>query len=344
MRNDFSFRVARHPPRISARLELSVRVRRECVFSRSVVKFGIMVERNELKAFRAGLMRKILSWTTATELLDIQLAIADEIKSVETFGGQQTDELRWHAHLLRCCADALVWQTLHRHTIRQLAKNQGSRPNLSAPGAAFDLTLSRAREATNAGAPVLIADLTNCLRIGDLVIPIDPEVPLLHECKLSERADRFAFQGRRGRQLSRMKGTLEYLATGRAKLHAEESTRIAVEIKVYSEHNWPVVNDICSAASERGIASALLSDSELIYATTDTEKAVFPDEYKDGKFRPSHAIVACHLVPIEEASCAVAPPLNWDLPSEMRIALQEGDLVLYHIRVLCGGSERDTCR
>jgi hypothetical protein len=289
-----------------------------------------MVQRDELKKFRAELMRKVLNWSTAAELLDLQLVAAAEIKSAEACVGDK-DDLRWHVHLLRCCADALAWQTLHPHTIRQLAKNQAAHPSITEQGAAFDFTISKAADAANAGVPVLIADLTNCLRIGDLVLPVDPELPRLEECKLSERPDQFAFQGRRGRQLSRMNGTLEYLATGRAKLHGEQATRMAVEVNVRSEYNWAVVNDVCSAALLSNIGSAMLSDSELIYATTETEASVFPDEIRDHRFLPPHAVVACHLVPIEEAWCEVPPPLNWDLLPELRIALQEGDLILYHI-------------
>jgi hypothetical protein len=164
------------------------------------------------------------------------------------------------------------------------------------------------------------------LKISDLVFPIDPERPLLHECKLSERPGPFAFQGRRGRQLSRMKGTSEYLTTGRAKLQGEVQTRVAIEIAVKPEYNWSVVNDVCSTALKTTIGSVVLSDGELIYATTQTKE--LPEI---GTFRPSHAVVGRHLTPIEEASCRVPPPLNWDLPSAIRIALQEGDLFLYHI-------------
>src|SRR6185312_15874807 len=105
------------------------------------------------------------------------------------------DDIDWHIHLLRCCGDSLVWRLLHPHAIRQLSKNQPRRPTLANQGTAFDWTLAKAREVAEAGRPVLVADLTHCIRIGDLVVATDPERPELVECKLSTRPERFALQG-----------------------------------------------------------------------------------------------------------------------------------------------------
>jgi hypothetical protein len=296
-----------------------------------------------LKQRRSELMRRTVTPLSPIGLLEIQLDLAAEIRRSEDSMSAGNVNLRWHIHLLRCCGDCLAWKFLHPHAIRQVSKQQPAKPSLTNQGTAFDFTLEKARELAEAGHPVLIADLTHCLRIGDLVLATDSERPELIECKMTGRPERFELQGRRGRQISRMRSTTEYLRSGRARIYGEELTRQVIEINVAPEFNWSTVAQVCANANTSRQASTMLSSGELIYATTEDDEIV-PNEIREGLFTPRYSVVASHFVPIEEAWSIVPPPLSWDIPPDMRIALQEGDLMLFHIfdpHVVVGYSNSD---
>src|SRR5450759_3116425 len=127
-----------------------------------------------------------------------------------------------------------------------------------------------------------------------------------------------------------MRGTIEYLRTGRARVYGEELTRQVVEIDIGAEFNWSIVGEVCSNAQTSGNASAMLSNGELIFATTEEDSTFIPKEIREGAFPPRYSVIGSHFVPIEEAWSSVPPPLNWAIPIDTRIALQEGDVMLCH--------------
>ena len=287
----------------------------------------------ELKHRRRRFVERLEAIASPLDLLEFQQALADELKECERARKKDRDDdcTWWHMHLLRCLGDTLAWRLLHSHTIRQLAKNTGHPPYLTDQGDAFDHTLEVATDIAKEGRPVLIADLTHCLRIGDLVVPTDPEEPELIECKRSGRAKAFSLQGRRGRQIARMEKTLEYLKNGYGKVFGEDKNQMAVTIDAEVRYNWPIVNELCLIALADGYASKAISASELIYVSRDTEEFVPPPEITEGQFRPKKCFVAVHLVTVEKAWSSVPPPLNWNVDQEVRLALLEGDLMLVHL-------------
>lgn len=286
----------------------------------------------ELRQHRAELVRDLHSIDSADSLLQFQLRLADSIRITERARlANDNEDLSWHLHLLRVIGDSLAWKYLHPHVIRQLAKNPGRHPHIESQGKAFAFTLEATSRLAQEGMPVLISDLTHCLRIADIVIAADPEVPSLIECKSSGAGPVNRLRGRARRQYSRMKGTLDYLRTGRAKIFGEVQERVVVEVRVKSEHNWAIVDAVTTEALRSGVGSMLVSPNEFIFAYRDTGEVIIPNEIRETTFDPSGMMVAAHTRPIEEAWSSVPPPLAWKINGEARVALFEGDVTIVHL-------------
>ena len=133
-------------------------------------------------------------------MFDFQLRLAQAIRSAEpvAFRDRASRE-RDHLRRLRLLGDGLAWRLLHPYTIRRLTKNQGGAQAVSTQ-AGFDATLQLAEQEAAKGRPVLVCDLTNCLRVGDVLLCSDPEQPVILE---SGGHSRFKNKGRKGRQARR---------------------------------------------------------------------------------------------------------------------------------------------
>jgi len=267
-----------------------------------------------------------------TDLLAFQLALIEGITKCEQVLAQSpNDEIADHLFLLRLFGDALAWRYLHSHTIRQLAKGQGRPPNLTGQGKAFELTVEVATRLCGKGLPALVADLTSCLRISDVIVAEDPEAPGLIECKSSGPTEPEKLRGRSRRQYSRMKGTLDYLRHGRAKLFGEDHERLMLETSVVPTYNWEVVESVCSEALASGLGSRLISRDELVFAVHVDNSVKVPREIDSGEFDANQAIVAFHGDALNEPWPTVPPPLAWPVGLEVQLALLERDIALVHM-------------
>jgi len=130
-----------------------------------------MPRTTELRHQRESLFEKWINAESFKDWLSIQEQIADSIRvsERELRGSDNGDALRFHISRLRLYADGLVWLSLHPHTICQMAKNSGPIPSIEDQGKAFDQVIESARRNLKKyRTPVLICDITNVLRIGDL--------------------------------------------------------------------------------------------------------------------------------------------------------------------------------
>src|SRR3954454_23274060 len=111
-------------------------------------------------------------------LLRFQLSLVAEIKAREpdAFAGKSRSA-KEHLRLLRLLGDGLAWRYLDRYAIRQLAKNPAPPPGLTGQGQGFTFPLQPARQIAKRAQPVLVADLTHCLTIGDVIVCTFPGVP-----------------------------------------------------------------------------------------------------------------------------------------------------------------------
>jgi hypothetical protein len=292
-----------------------------------------MQTRDTDKDQRRELAEELAGVDSAEAMWAFQRNLADRIREAERLQKEcRQPQTEWHLHLLRVIGDSLAWTVLHGHTIRQLAKNAGRPPWLIDQGRAFDDTLAMAERAAKRGMPVLVADLTNCIRIGDLILCGDPEHPGIVECKSGKARPVFEHQGRKGRQLRRMQRTSRYLKDGAWADDSTGKTLLTVPTSVQPVYNWWAVTRAANTALTSGIASCLISPDELLlaYSGEGSVDAIEEEVAKSG-FDSKGATVGLHMVPIEAASPDVPPPLVWEIPNHLRFPLLEGDVVLVHL-------------
>ena len=291
-----------------------------------------MPRTTELRHQRESLFEQWINAESLEDWLSIQEQIAESIRASERElrGSDNGDALRFHISRLRLYADGLAWLSLHPHTIRQMAKNPGSTPSIEDQGKAFDQVIESARRSLKKyRAPVLICDISNVLRIGDLVICVNPEVPIVVECKIKFPKPQHLMQGRIGRQVSRVKGLMRYLHKGSAKVFGENSHRQTVESAHRAQRNWEVLAEICHEARRTGRARSDMSEFEVLWAyTPDYLDSVLAEvrEYED---RTAYFGTSNGLMNMTDG--LFPPPIVWPIPSELRFLLLEGDIQIAHL-------------
>lgn len=287
---------------------------------------------NHLKKLRRIFFKKLMQIDAPASLIDFQIELAEELKRCER--QQKSDKnysIKNHMHLLRCYGDSLAWQLLHPHTIRQLAKGQKNKSFLIDQAKGFEKTIEIAQGISKYNLPVIIADLTHCIRIGDLIICTDPEAPSIIECKSEKKKDKFELQGRRGRQFSRMKGTFEYLDKGQAKVFGEDQTRLCIKVDSPTNFNWEIINNVLIEAEKIGQGFCKVSEYEIIGAAWEENAFNFHENIKLEDFKFKNPLIGVHYLPIEEAWPTIPPPANWEIEDRFKFPLMEGDLFIFHI-------------
>jgi hypothetical protein len=287
---------------------------------------------NDLRAVRRELMEQLLQIGSAQGLFEFQVELAKHIQTSEQAAGRSnTDVHKAHIHRLRSLGDGLAWMLLHPHTIRQLANNPSAPPSLMSQAQAFQGTLEAAAEYAETGVPVLVCDITNHLRIGDLVLCFHPELPGLVECK-TRIVPQTLMRGRSGRQVSRMMGTLEYLKTGTAKLFGESEPRLTIQVDAQADHSFEAVDTAVREALRGGVGVAAQSDRDVVWAIADHEnESLVPPQVRHLRRQFKTPCIACHARALEDHNALVAPPVSWPIQPNARFALMETDLLLFHL-------------
>lgn len=290
----------------------------------------------ELLAERRRLLEQWDAVDSASKVLEIQERIAGQIRDTERAikdGSPDRDALVSHIGQLRLYADGLVWRVLHPHVIRQLAKNPSEPPSLINQSEAFDNVLRSARQHLEEdGLPVLIADITNIIKIGDLIVVIDPELPQIVECKSRLRHPKYWMQGRMGRQISRALGTLRYLSGKPTKVHGEDHVRHVVESQHKAERNWEAVASCVNAALNDGEGFLELSEHEFIWACRQAHlRKVLKRVGEVAKRLSSATFVGTSEGLLNMFHGLFTPPVVWPLTPEARFALIEREIVVVHL-------------
>jgi hypothetical protein len=287
-----------------------------------------------LRGQREYLFQKCIHAASPEEFLSVQIQIADAIRAAERelHTSDAIDALTFHVNRLRLYVDGLVWLVLHPHTIRQLAKNPGHTSRIADQGDAFDQVIKSAkRNFTRYQAPVLICDVTNILKIGDLIICLDPEVPMIVECKSKLPKPQHLMQGRIGRQISRAEGTMRYLQKGSAKIFGESIHRYVVESMHKAQHNWTVVAEVCQEARQTVCARRDISEFEVLWAfTSEHPESIAVKLGQDaGPGRAAYFATSDGLMNMTDG--LYPPPSVWPIPSDLRFAVLEGDIKIAHL-------------
>jgi len=285
-----------------------------------------------LRHQRESIFQKCINVTSLQDLLSVQEKIAEDIRTTEReiSANGRTDSLTFHVSRLRLYADGIVWFVLHPHTIRQMAKNPRPVPSIKDQGAIFDHTIESAkRNLRKYKAPVLICDITNILRFGDLLVCIDPELP----------KPEYIMQGRRGRQISRFTSMMRYLHEGFSKVFGEKLRYYAVDSTYKTDRNWDILAEVCQKACKTGIAQKDISEYEVLWAYTPEHRDSLgsklvqlqsivsgPEEHKD---QIVYFGTSSDLMNMTDG--LYPPPSAWPIPAEMRFAVLEGDIEIAHV-------------
>src|SRR5215469_6188186 len=144
------------------------------------------------------------------EPLALQEALAAEIRRSEA-EDNDLDLWRRHRRLTRIIGDGIAFTLIHDHTIRTLGRHPSSgAAGLLTQADDFDFVLAVTKTLSTAGYIPVISDVTNLVRIGDIVA-VHHEHVLVLECKNTTLPSRFPKTGRLGRQERRGNDAAEYL-------------------------------------------------------------------------------------------------------------------------------------
>jgi len=270
---------------------------------------------------------------TPDDSIRFQRLLAREILQSEAeYALEKTESLKEHLRAVRVYGDALAHTLLSRYAIRQLSRNPGNHPDLLGQGKAFQLAMDCAEALAGQRIPPLLADLTNVVRNGDLIACVDPNLPVMLECKLSKVKDvRFERQGRRGRQLSRLESIGALLRDGRGRVHGESTDRYTVEVTCVPRYSYAIVDEIVASALQRRPSMVTPSPNEL-YAATMVGEVVDSTSGVLQLWAEQNDLVAIgsSLDPLQSGTWDIPPPVLWDIGREAQWALMERDVAVSH--------------
>lgn len=255
------------------------------------------------------------------------------IEAEEAHAADDPKQVERHIHLLRLCVDSLTYVSLHPHTIRQLGKNVGGQPRLSGQRDACQEALVVAKEYADIGVVALVSDLSNLLRISDVVVCDDLETPTLIECKAQIRNPEAMKVDRPGRQLSRALGALNYIRKGAGMVIGEKVPRLSVDSGTVRTKSQEAIERVIAEAREKGTAYELVSPSDLIICIQPTPGAtgveMEPFMHLFSGFR--QVLVGSYACALWNPSLRIPPAIIWDLDFESAAALMEEELLLIHV-------------
>ena len=288
-----------------------------------------------MRNIRVELLRQLDEIDGAAALWSFQRRLTDEIISAEprAFADRRSPE-RDHLRLLRLFGDALAWRLLHPHTIRQLGKNSGKPPALYNQKG-LPRTLELAESICTAGEPALVADLTFCLRVSDVIVCTDPECPRLIE---SGGHPAYINRGRKGRQKRRADAITQLLRDGEATLFGDEATSVTIEIRGQLKTSHAAIGEAISLWSEGQPGVVEHGPADLIVAVSGdgdedlpTQAHVALDAMRERSEGQGHLGIGVHLRLLERPDSLLPPPHVWPLDRLQREALIEGDVAIIHL-------------
>ena len=308
----------------------------------------------ELKEIRRNLFHSLDDAKTPKELCQFQKRLAVAIQNAEQRKAQAQDKSEKelysiHNRMCRSYGDALAWRLLSPHTIRQLnSVEQHPPPNLSGMKEVIERYLFIVEQLANLGYVALVSDLTNLIKIADVIVPTQSEIPLLLEFKgeriytvsnwLLEKGAKLVpeedLTGRLGRQMEKLMEVSRYLATGRRETHDGTKELRAVPVNTQVEYYWDEINRAVSDALENMDCVVKISNQQWIYATQREPEDLDPLSTMSQMIkempREAHLRIGCHLVPLENPQWYFDPPINWLLEKRIKFALMEGDISLFN--------------
>lgn len=308
---------------------------------------------NELIIIRHGLFNLLenvhnpLAWAKFQRDLAKAIMQGEELKSNAR---DRDDRYLLSLHIKKCrfYGDALVWTQLNRHIIRQLYNSEARPPYLSNMSHVVENYLDMVDILANKNIFAFIPDLTNITNIADVVVLEDTEIPTLLELKgemvysilpkdhsalnKSSLIEKDKIRGRLQRQLGRMKDITDYLATGTSKSDSPLVGKLAISIDTEINHYWSQVEKAVTGAQNHKYQLISISDTHHIWAINNDNNCIStPPEILDNIPKGPSYTIGCHLNVLKNPSPHIMPPFNWDMSTECRYALMEGNVFVYHM-------------
>jgi hypothetical protein len=263
-----------------------------------------------------------------------QESLAAEILHAESLAG--ADPV-WNQHvaILRHIADGGAQRLIHAHTLRQLYKNSPSSGSLTSQGIGFNYTMGWARKLAAQGRPPLVADLTNLVRIGDVLDCSIREYPKVFEVKRKQpHRQKLRKRNPVGRQVARMEAVVSMLETGISRMPDQRGQTITRVMQHKYQDNFDHVQDVLETAIRGETKVVTLSDREVILAAPSSvpfEKTMKQGLEAIGGHENRNIFLGTTGRLLNSPTPIVPSPSAWPLPIHCRLALLREQVQLVHI-------------
>ena len=262
--------------------------------------------------------------------LALQDALAAEIRTAEAGSASASETWARHKHLVRIIGDSLAFSLLHEHTIRTLGRHPGSAAGLMGQGDDFSFVTDVAEMLANSGYIPVLCDLTNLLRVGD-IIAVAVDHVLVLECKRSKIPRRLPVSGRLARQRTRGTRAAEYLHKSRL-MEPDGTERQALSLNMPDPH-WPILTNLAEQLSpdSGGSDLVLLGDGDAIVLITEIAGLESVATKLDNEFAGKTPVMAQSSDIIRDPRWNCLSPLLFPVQPRLRHDLLEGDAELIRI-------------
>jgi hypothetical protein len=291
------------------------------------------MKENVLRKMREALYHRFDDISGPSEFFALQKSIAEDIIKCEKYIAQNDEDNNlWKEHLqkLLSLGDSIAWLVLDPFTIRQLGKYDSVRTSLANQEDVIVDILNK-YQGISYKSIYLIADITRCITVGDIIEVITCDRVKIIECKSSKpeiiTADNI-LQGRNGRQFSKAFWLQAYMKTGFGKLYGNDLPSKVIEIETSSKSYIELIPNLIDECIKNKNGFAFVQvEPGLIYMA---QKNGFElnEEIVESLPKLKKPVIASTARLIEEPKETIfhAPPLVLNIPFEYRIMLQEVDV------------------
>jgi len=299
-----------------------------------------MLSTNDLKDKRKSIFEKCKNCSSPLELLLVQEDIYNNILDSENrikSNSKQKKYYKFNIEKLRLFCDGLAWSVIHPHAIRQLAKSTSKPPSLNDQKHFFHRIFKYSFDYLKKhDVPIMLADLTNIIKTGDLILCSDPEYPTIVEYKNKLPSPEKFLLGRIGRQVSKGITTSKYLKNNEAKIFGDPKLNLCIPTLHKAERNWERVTIVCEAAmkSKKGVHFEKLSDYEIIGAHIDGKEAEVSDLinnfFQQSGLSTSRIYLGTSSGLMNMFDGLFPSPLVWPIPQKFSFCILEDEITVVH--------------
>lgn len=287
---------------------------------------------DQLSEKRRALVLRFCDLPDKGSPLSFQRDLAAELRATETRSTQSlTQELSRHKRLVRIIGDSLAFSVLDQHTIRTLSRHPGPSPSIVGQREDFAHVSNIAEMLAASGYVPLLCDVTNLLKVGDIVAVAEDHVLVL-ECKRSPLPSRLPGNGRLARQRLRGTQAAEYLR--RSQIAESDGVRQALPVDL-PEPCWHALTDLASRVSTlSGSAIAMLDDGDavaLAIVGDSLENVTEIIEELNHAVAANSPVFGTQLDILESPRWNCPPPLVFPVQPLLRHALLEGNALMFRL-------------